>query len=131
MFITYLSPLRILDKSWRHRFGSISNASPLTPAIPMVSSSIHPCMPFPFIVDGDLLRPAMRKSKMALPLSERVGIFTLIANGAAAPDGQVLLTVTTVVHVHNWLGLYMLPVTPLHRLIAPSVLKSVGRRRAT
>lgn len=83
---------------------------------------------------------------------ERVGIFTLIANGAdeallgdrdkhldvvlsvhkaAGPqDGQAQVTVTTVVHVHNWLGrLYMLPVTPMHRIIAPSVLKAIGRAR--
>jgi hypothetical protein len=102
---------------------------------------------------GALSRLDPAKPASAYQPGDRVGIFTLIANSAdeallgdrdkhldvilsahraAAPDGQVLLTVTTVVHVHNWLGrLYMLPVTPLHRLIAPSVLKSVGRRRAT
>lgn len=76
---------------------------------------------------------------------ERVGIFTLIDNGAdeallgdsdrhldvvlsvhrqPRPDGRsVTVTLTTVVHVHNWLGrCYMLPVRPMHRLIAPAVL---------
>lgn len=102
---------------------------------------------------GALSRLDPAKPASAYQPGDRVGIFTLIANSAdeallgdrdkhldltlsahraAAPDGgQVLLTVTTVVHVHNWLGrLYMLPVTPLHRLIAPSVLKAAGRRRA-
>lgn len=42
-----------------------------------------------------------------------------------ADDTRV--TVTTVVHVHNLLGrLYMLPVKPMHRLIAPSVLRAVA-----
>lgn len=103
---------------------------------------------------GALSRLDPAKPASAYQSGDRVGIFTLIANSAdevllgdrdqhldvilsahraATPDGgQVLLTVTTVVHVHNWLGrLYMLPVTPLHRLIAPSVLKSVGPRRPT
>lgn len=31
---------------------------------------------------------------------------------------------TTVVHVHNWLGrLYMLPVAPLHKIIVKTMLK--------
>lgn len=102
---------------------------------------------------GTLSRLDPAKPASAYRPGDRVGIFTLIANNAdealfgdrdkhldvtlsahraAAPDGgPVLLTVTTVVHVHNWLGrLYMLPVTPMHRLIAPSVLKAVGRPRA-
>ncbi len=38
------------------------------------------------------------------------------------------LTLTTVVHVHNlWGKLYMLPVTPMHKLIAPASLKILGR----
>ena len=101
---------------------------------------------------GTLSRLDPAKPASSYRPGDRVGIFTLIANDAdeallgdrdkhldvtlsahraAAPDGQVLLTVTTVVHVHNWLGrLYMLPVTPMHRLIAPSVLKAAGRPRA-
>lgn len=76
---------------------------------------------------------------------DRVGIFTLLSNSAnevllcdsdkhldvvlsvfkcpAAANGTQSLAVTTVVHVHNLLGrIYMLPVTPLHKLIAPAVL---------
>jgi hypothetical protein len=42
--------------------------------------------------------------------------------------GEMLVTVTTVVHVHNLLGkIYMLPVTPMHKLIAPAVAKAIGR----
>jgi hypothetical protein len=75
---------------------------------------------------------------------DRVGIFTLIANSdteallgdddkhldvvlsvfkqPAGAAGMVTVSVTTVVHVHNLLGrLYMLPVAPLHKLIAPAV----------
>ncbi len=41
---------------------------------------------------------------------------------------RVLVTVTTVVHVHNTLGrVYMWPVRPMHRLIAPAVLNVIGR----
>ncbi|HEY3433453.1 MAG TPA: DUF2867 domain-containing protein [Rhodocyclaceae bacterium] len=80
---------------------------------------------------------------------DRVGIFTLIDNtfdevllsdrdkhldvtlslhrAEDAATGAVVVTVTTVVHVHNLLGrLYMLPVEPMHRLIAPSVLRAVA-----
>jgi uncharacterized protein (UPF0248 family) len=36
------------------------------------------------------------------------------------------VSVTTVVHIHNLLGrIYMLPVMPLHRLIAPAVLTRI------
>ena len=82
---------------------------------------------------------------------ERVGIFTLIANTneevllgdddrhlhvvvsvckrPGTASGRIMLLVTTVVHVHNTLGrLYMLPVTPMHKLIAPSM--SVGIAKA-
>lgn len=80
---------------------------------------------------------------------ERVGIFTLRSRS----DDEVLvedddkhlhvvlsvrrlpadatqparIVLTTVVHLHNLLGrLYMLPVTPMHRLIAPAVLGRVN-----
>lgn len=81
---------------------------------------------------------------------DRIGIFTL---RSATPDEAVLdigdrhldvqlsvhrstpaagapvrVTVTTAVHVHEMLGhLYMMPVRPMHRLIAPAVLGAVGR----
>jgi hypothetical protein len=100
---------------------------------------------------GTLSHVDQAKPASAYRPGDRVGIFTLIENTAdevllgdkdkhldvvvsvhKAEDetsGGVLVTVTTVVHVHNWLGrLYMLPVTPLHRVIAPAVLKAVARR---
>ena len=79
---------------------------------------------------------------------DRVGIFTLFEN---TPDEVLLgdrdkhldvvlsvhcdrsegrpvrVTVTTVVHTKNRLGwLYMLPVKPMHKLIAPTVLRAIG-----
>lgn len=80
---------------------------------------------------------------------DRVGIFTLFETSfdevllgdkdkhlnvvlsvhrVLAPDQQtVQVTLTTIVHVKNWLGrLYMLPVTPAHRIIAPAVLARIG-----
>jgi Protein of unknown function (DUF2867) len=76
---------------------------------------------------------------------DRVGIFTLFENSfdevllgdrdkhlnvvlsvhrKPLSDGQTVeVTLTTIVHVKNLLGrLYMLPVTPAHRIIAPAVL---------
>lgn len=99
---------------------------------------------------GTLSRLDPAKPACAYQPGDRVGIFTLIANTAdevllgdkdkhldvvlsvhQAVDlnsGRVLVTVTTVVHVHNWFGvLYMLPVTPMHRIISKTVLKAVGR----
>lgn len=90
------------------------------------------------------------KPASAYRIGDRVGIFTLFANTpnevllgdkdkhldvmlsvhktVDARSGQVLATVSTVVHVHNWLGrLYMLPVTPMHRVIAPAVLRGAAR----
>jgi len=80
---------------------------------------------------------------------DRVGIFTLISNSHEAllgdndkhlevvlsiykhpqvSDGVQTISVTTVVHVKNLLGkIYMLPVTLLHRLIAPAVLAQIGK----
>jgi hypothetical protein len=78
--------------------------------------------------------------------SDRVGIFTLISNTPnevllgdsdkhlnvvlsiykTNQDGDCSIAVTTVVHTHNLLGkAYMLPVTPLHKIIAPAVLARV------
>ena len=99
---------------------------------------------------GKLSRLDPDKPASAYVAGERVGIFTVIMNS----DGEVLLgdkdrhldvtlsvhkscdvgcaqatiTVTTVVHVHNWFGrLYMLPVTPMHRVIGPAVLRAIGK----
>ena len=83
---------------------------------------------------------------------DRVGIFTLFENTfdevllgdkdkhldvvlsvhRSLPPGasEVVVTVTTVVHVKNTLGrLYMLPVKPMHRVIAPAVLGAIGQAR--
>ncbi|MBC3412324.1 DUF2867 domain-containing protein [Pseudomonas sp. SWRI51] len=76
---------------------------------------------------------------------ERVGIWTLLVNTDSevlladcdrhldvhialtrqpAANGQCQVLVSTVVRTHNWLGrLYMLPVAPFHRLIAPIALR--------
>jgi hypothetical protein len=82
---------------------------------------------------------------------DRVGIFTLISNTPdeallgdkdkhlevvlavykhpIAEEGIQYVSISTVVHVHNLLGrIYMLPVTPLHKLIAPAVLSRIGGR---
>ena len=82
---------------------------------------------------------------------ERVGIFTLVWNTydevllgdsdrhlevtlsvhrRELDADRVLVTVTTVVKVRNLLGhLYMIPVRPMHRRIAPAVLAALGQRR--
>jgi Protein of unknown function (DUF2867) len=80
---------------------------------------------------------------------DRVGIFTLFENTfdevllgdrdkqlnvvlsahrRLVPGGQAVeVTLTTVVHVKNLLGrLYMLPVTPAHRIIAPAILAGIA-----
>ncbi|RPH43104.1 MAG: DUF2867 domain-containing protein [Burkholderiales bacterium] len=82
-------------------------------------------------------------------IGDRVGLFTLISNSAdevllgdrdahldvvvsvhrlVAPEGgSTIVTVTTVVHVHNLLGrLYMVPVRPMHRVIARAMVRAVG-----
>ena len=94
------------------------------------------------------------KSESSYVPGDRVGIFTLISNTPnevllgdrdkhldvvlsvykhpQGQNGDQSVAVTTVVHVHNLLGrVYMLPVTPLHRLIAPAVLSRIlGRGNA-
>lgn len=78
---------------------------------------------------------------------DRVGIFTLYENTfdevllgdkdkhldvmlsvyRSVADGCEFITITTVVKVHNTLGrLYMMPVTPMHRVIVPSVLRTIA-----
>ena len=88
------------------------------------------------------------KPESAYLPGDRVGVFTLISKSdnevllgdsdkhldvvlsafkyPVASNGTQSLAITTVVHVHNLLGrIYMLPVTPLHKLIAPAVLSRV------
>lgn len=98
---------------------------------------------------GGLAELAPDKSESNYQVGDRLGIFTLLKitpNEVLVGDddkhlqailsvscdkqaeGQTLVTVTTVVHVHNLLGkIYMLPVTPMHKLIAPAVAKAIGR----
>ncbi|MEK8053056.1 DUF2867 domain-containing protein [Ideonella sp. DXS22W] len=99
---------------------------------------------------GDLgLRPTHGQQPLSQHPGDRVGIFTLRSRS----DDEVLvedddkhlhvvlsvrrlpadatqparIVLTTVVHLHNLLGrLYMLPVAPMHRLIAPAVLARVN-----
>jgi len=88
------------------------------------------------------------KPASAYRVGDRVGIFRLIALSERVVvmgdsdrhlDVEVALSVlegpvrkaalTTVVRTHNLLGrLYMLPVTPMHKLIVPAVLASIRRR---
>ena len=81
---------------------------------------------------------------------DHVGIFTLISKSANevllgdsdkhlnvavsvhkqadAVSGDAIITVTTVVHIHNWLGrLYMIPVTPIHKILARSMVSAIGK----
>jgi Protein of unknown function (DUF2867) len=45
----------------------------------------------------------------------------------ATAHQRAAVSLTTVVHIHNWLGhLYMLPVGPAHKFIAPRVLRCVN-----
>lgn len=49
------------------------------------------------------------------------------ADTAVPGSATCVLTVSTVVHVHNRLGrLYMLPVTPAHRVIVPTMLRRLA-----
>jgi hypothetical protein len=99
---------------------------------------------------GRLSTLAPAKPDTAYQSGDRVGVFQLLQN---TPDEVVLgdddkhlrvvlslhvaprnaanesrvVTLTTVVHVHNWLGrFYMLPVTPAHRIIVPAMLRRLA-----
>ncbi|WP_312836443.1 DUF2867 domain-containing protein [Comamonas sp.] len=100
---------------------------------------------------GTLSQIDPQRPASAYQPGERVGVFTVLENRAdealigdsdkhlnvvlsihrapvAGREDQVAITITTVVHVHNLLGhLYMLPVAPMHRRIAPAVLAALGR----
>ena len=86
-----------------------------------------------------------QKSASQYELGDRVGIFSMIANSTqevllADNDKHLRVvlsvyqhpntnnsplttySVTTVVHIHNWLGkLYLLPVKPMHQFMVPIV----------
>lgn len=99
---------------------------------------------------GRLTRIDLARDEASYQPGDRVGIFTLIANSPdevimadkdkhldvflalnrlpIKADGTRTLVLSTLVHTHNWLGtLYMLPVAPFHRLIAPLTLVNVTR----
>lgn len=99
---------------------------------------------------GNLSGVADDKPASAYVCGDRVGIFTVFDNTfdetligdkdkhldvvlgihrQLLPDAsQVAITVTTVVHVKNMLGrIYMLPVEPMHRLIAPAVMAAISK----
>lgn len=101
---------------------------------------------------GRLTRIDLNRDEASYQPGDRVGIFTLVANSPDEvlmadkdkhldvflslnrlpinADGTRTLVLSTVVHTHNWLGtLYMLPVAPFHRLIAPLTLANVTRER--
>jgi len=99
---------------------------------------------------GRLTRIDLSKKDSAYYPGDRVGIFTLVSH---TPDEVLLvdqdkhldvylalnrlpvtaegtrpLVLSTVVHTHNRLGrLYMLPVAPFHRIIAPLTLANINR----
>lgn len=99
---------------------------------------------------GRLTRIDLNRDEASYQPGERIGIFTLQSNNPdevvmadkdkhldvylalnrlpIKADGTRTLVMSTVVHTHNWLGtLYMLPVAPFHRLIAPLTLQNVTR----
>lgn len=93
---------------------------------------------------GDMAALPPERDVGSYRVGDRVGIFTLFEQH---PDELLLgdrdrhldvtlsvhqaggvVTLTTVVHIHGLLGrLYMLPVAPMHHLIAPAVLRKVGQ----
>ncbi len=97
---------------------------------------------------GHLGGPGTARATDDYRVGDRIGIFSLlhlapdevllgdsdkhldvVVSVCKAPQGAV--SVTTVVHVHNWLGrLYMLPVTPLHKIIVRAMLKKTASTRA-
>ena len=97
---------------------------------------------------GRLQDAATLKNAASIKLGERIGIFTLQSisdNEIVLEDsdrhldvrvsflldvegGKATVHANTVIHVHNSLGkLYMFVVTPIHKLIVPSSLKTLGR----
>ncbi len=99
---------------------------------------------------GELAGIDSSKPSSAYVPGDRVGIFTLVektdhevllgdddkhlnvvvsVHKMPATHGQgTVVTVTTIVHVKNLLGrLYMLPVAPVHHVIARTMVKAVGK----
>lgn len=99
---------------------------------------------------GRLTRIDLARADEDYQPGQRVGIFTLVSQTPDEvlvvdrdkhldvylslnrlplnDDGQRPVVLSTVVHPHNLLGrLYMLPVAPFHRLIAPMTLANINR----
>jgi hypothetical protein len=98
---------------------------------------------------GEIASVDVSKTSSDYSVGDRVGIFTLIEKTEheallgdddkhlsvvvsvhktpASHDKDVVVTVTTIVHIKNWFGrLYMVPVAPAHRVIARTMVKVVG-----
>jgi Protein of unknown function (DUF2867) len=98
---------------------------------------------------GEIAGVDSSKTSSDYAIGDRVGIFTLIEKTThkvllgdddkhlrvvvsvhktpATHSDDIVVTVTTIVHVKNLLGrLYMLPVAPAHRVIARTMVKVVG-----
>lgn len=104
----------------------------------------HLVRPFGLKNLGDLAALQPPRGAGAYQVGDRVGIFTLFAQHAdelllgdrdrhldvtlSLHQAGGVVTLSTVVHIHGLLGrLYMLPVKPMHHLIAPAVLRRVGQ----
>jgi hypothetical protein len=100
---------------------------------------------------GRLTRIDLERADADYRPGDRVGIFTLVSQTPDEvllvdqdrhldvylainlmpldPQGTRLAVLSTVVQPHNWLGrLYMLPVAPFHRFIAPRMLAMLNQR---
>ena len=94
---------------------------------------------------GELSAIDVNKPERDYRVGERLGIFTIehispnelilgdkdkhlnVSLSLLVQNAGQMLTISTVVHEHNWLGrVYMWFVAPMHRIIAPSVLKRFG-----
>jgi hypothetical protein len=98
---------------------------------------------------GGLVQIDPNKKASDYQTGDHVGIFTLISNSpnevllgdsekhlnvivslhkqADVTQSSAIITVTTVVHIHNWLGrLYMIPVKPAHKVIVRAMVRSMG-----
>lgn len=66
-------------------------------------------------------------SRLGLKDLGHLNVALSVHKGQNPETNRPMLTVSTVVHTHNLLGrLYMLPVAPLHKMIVPSVMRSIG-----
>jgi hypothetical protein len=98
---------------------------------------------------GKLADVKSAKPESAYRPGDRVGVFTLhssepdevivgdndkhleafvaLTRLPATQEGRQYISITTVVHVHNMLGrLYLLPVAPMHKLVAPAMLSRLA-----